>query len=647
MTMESRPAASVLDPSESLATRLVHSPTAVTAITLAATLLAFALCALGIVYAVAPADTSAALSVVGSAAGTVLLPIELVMGVAMVVVWRRLRHQRHLMTAQAAEAQRAASTMPADPLDERRTSELRALLIQYYDLAADHELVLQSAADGIYRTAPDGRVTFANQAMATLLQRTLPELQGKNMHELAHYQRADGRPYPQAHCPIHNPAAATIPTALEHDILWRKDGTPLAVAVTSSPTKGLGEGGGAVVVVRDVSRRDAEQARHRQTEERYRAIVQTMPEWIWEMDARGNYTYSNPAGHRLLGYTPKELVGRSIFGIVHPDDRLGVEALLPALVAEKRGWTGHTVRWIRKDGSERVTASTSVHVVDDQGNVCGFRGSERDVTEYRANDAALWAHATVLEQANIELGRLANAALPALSESLGLAADRVQSIARPDGAGTGNDEHVSIQHAINGLIRIQELIGDMVLYTKLVNETWSAEPVVMHESITMAIDNLRAAVNERHATVVIEPMPTVMGNQARLTELFQHLIGNAIRFNENATPEVHVTAARDAEFWRFSVSDNGIGVPLEDRERIFILCHQVNPNPDEPGTGMGLAFARHVVQRHGGRIWVDPVGAAGTTISCTLPAVPSDLRSVGLRGDRYQATPGVKGSART
>ena len=385
MTQHTKPSATSAAPPDSMAKRITHSPSAVTIVATVSVLLTLALFALAATYALDRAVFGSVVTAATNAVATALVPIELVAGVMLAAAYSRQRRRQR--SAPAALNPSTAGTLSDSTVGA--AAELRALLIQYYDLAADQELVLQTAADGIYRTGPDGHVVFANRSMETMLQRTQAELHGQNIHELAHYRRADGREYPQAQCPLHNPASTTIQATVDDDVMWRKDGSPIAVAVTSTPTRHHGEGSGTVVVVRDVTRRTAEEAQHRLDEERYRAIVETTPEWIWEMDTRGNYTYSNPAGHRLLGYMPKEIVGRSMLSIIHPDDRVGVEALLPALLDEKRGWMGYTLHWIRKDGGHRTTLSNGVPILDSHGDVCGFRGEERDLTERSAVDATL------------------------------------------------------------------------------------------------------------------------------------------------------------------------------------------------------------------------------------------------------------------
>ncbi len=166
---------------------------------------------------------------------------------------------------------------------------------------------------------------------------------------------------------------------------------------------------------------------------------------------------------------------------------------------------------------------------------------------------------------------------------------------------------------------MQRLINDLLAYSRVGTRAMERVVVPMEEVLRAVLANLTSSIEEHQASITHDPLPPVHGNESQLVQLLQNLIGNAIKFHGADAPKVHIGVRRDPQGWAFSVADNGIGIAPQYFERIFVIFQRLNPRENYPGTGIGLAICKKIVERHGGRIWVESAGDRGSTIWFTLP----------------------------
>jgi light-regulated signal transduction histidine kinase (bacteriophytochrome) len=178
-----------------------------------------------------------------------------------------------------------------------------------------------------------------------------------------------------------------------------------------------------------------------------------------------------------------------------------------------------------------------------------------------------------------------------------------------------------IDYAMDGVTRMRALINDLLTYSRLGREERPLEPTDSRAAVDRALANLEASIKDRGAVVAIGQLPTVMGNFSQLTQLFQNLVGNGLKFCKENQPEIHVDAERSGADWIFSVRDNGIGIDPQYRDRIFLIFQRLHKREEYAGTGIGLAICRKVVEHHGGRIWVESEPGKGATFRFTLRAM--------------------------
>jgi light-regulated signal transduction histidine kinase (bacteriophytochrome) len=178
-----------------------------------------------------------------------------------------------------------------------------------------------------------------------------------------------------------------------------------------------------------------------------------------------------------------------------------------------------------------------------------------------------------------------------------------------------------IGYAVDGAKRMQQFISGLLRYSRVGTEARPLEDVNLDEAFAAAIANLRIAIEESGAKVESQPLPVVRGDPRQLIQLFQNLIGNALKFRKPGQPPlVEVRAGPDGDFWRFSVRDNGIGLDPRFSDRIFTIFQRLHTRDEYEGTGLGLAICKKIVERHGGRIWVESREGEGAAFFFTLPA---------------------------
>jgi light-regulated signal transduction histidine kinase (bacteriophytochrome) len=225
-----------------------------------------------------------------------------------------------------------------------------------------------------------------------------------------------------------------------------------------------------------------------------------------------------------------------------------------------------------------------------------------------------------LARSNAELQQFAYIASHDLQEPLRMVTSYLQLLERRYKGKLDDDADDFIHYAVDGAVRMRTLINDLLTYSRIGTRGRAFELTSSMESVTCAIANLEVAIAERQAVVTYQDLPMVQADPTQLTQLFQNLISNAIKFADAAVPQVRIHAKPQEQDWLFSVQDNGIGIDPQYAERIFVIFQRLHNRIDYPGTGIGLAICKKIVERHGGRIWVQSESSQGATFYFTIPA---------------------------
>jgi PAS domain S-box-containing protein len=293
---------------------------------------------------------------------------------------------------------------------------------------------------------------------------------------------------------------------------------------------------------------------------------------------------------------------------------------------EKETWPDGSVSWV----------STTKHCFrDSHGEIIGTFGLSRDITARKEAEEALARKADELARSNLELEQFAYVASHDLQEPLRMIASYTQLLARRYGDRLDADANEFINYAVEGATRMQVLINDLLSYSRLGTRGKPFAATDCNEALARALQNLKIAIQETKAAVSTSKLPVILGDGGQLTQLFQNLISNALKFRGAEAPVVHIKAelkpvqdhgSDDASpcEWVFSIRDNGMGIEPEYHERIFIIFQRLHTRDQYPGTGIGLAVCKKIVERHGGRIWLESALGSGTTFFFTAPQMIAD-----------------------
>ena len=333
-------------------------------------------------------------------------------------------------------------------------------------------------------------------------------------------------------------------------------------------------------------------------------------------DTNGVITEANAAFLKVWGYPSKEeIVGRPIPDFLQNQDE--VAAILAALSTTGE-WEGdYTAK--RKDGTTFAAHGLATVLRDEGGKVIGYQSAVLDITESKRAEEALRRSVVDLARSNKELEQFAYVASHDLQEPLRMVASFTQLLEKRYKGRLDADADEFIKYAVDGANRMQQLINDLLTYSRLGTRGRPFEPCDYQSVLGHVIVNLRTAIDENQALITNDDLPTIMADETQMIQLFQNLIGNAIKFRRKESPLIHVSAQNKDNEWVFSVRDNGIGIDPQYNERIFIIFQRLHGKEEYEGTGIGLAICKKIVERHGGRIWVKSAPGKGSTFYFTIP----------------------------
>lgn len=362
----------------------------------------------------------------------------------------------------------------------------------------------------------------------------------------------------------------------------------------------------------------------KKTSERLDFIFNSLPVVILTLKATEDFTvtFATRNTFEFLGYTPDELINNPGLFVerIHSDDMEKIFSGFPILF--EKGQFSCEFRFRHKNGTY-IWMQDVFKLINEDDNELPIEivSCMIDISERKSAEEQLVQKAAELERSNAELEHFAYIASHDLQEPLRAISSYLQLIERKSYFEAFDEKGKDyFSRVIRGAKRMQDMINDLLEYSRVVSNKDEFSPCDCNEIIGEAVSNLRVLIKESEASVHYGEMPVIRGNQGQLLRVFQNIIGNGLKFrSEETAPVIQIGAERRDNAWVFSVSDNGIGIKPASQTRIFDIFQRLNARDKYPGTGIGLAVCKKVIDRHGGEIWVKSQLGEGSTFFFSIP----------------------------
>jgi len=457
----------------------------------------------------------------------------------------------------------------------------------------------------------DSKLLFVNKAGLNLFgAETEDQLIGLTFNELLHYSHRE-----KVAQRLENMIKYMKQVPVIDITIKRLNGSYLDVSIASTPVL-YHSMPHVITILRDITGRK----KNEEIKSQLASIVLNSGDAIYAMSIQGQILSWNPAAEKLYGFSEKDAVGRNI-SIVVPDFKLKeLEHLLGKVSKGERIESFETKR-MRRDKSILDVSLTLSPIREESGLVTRVSAISRDITFKKQVEEELRRYAEELALSNEELYVFSYAASHDLQEPLRSIQNFLETLNKKYKKRLGPEMEEQIIAADDGVTRMHRLITDFLMYSRVGTERAAKEEIDCNLALKDALANLDAAIKESNAAIKQYTLPRVFGNFVQVTQVFQNLIANAIKYQGENKPNIEVSAEKKDGMWLFAVKDNGIGIEQWFSERIFIVFQKLHDHRKYPGSGIGLALCKRVVEKHGGKIWFESEVGKGTTFLFTFPII--------------------------
>jgi len=340
-----------------------------------------------------------------------------------------------------------------------------------------------------------------------------------------------------------------------------------------------------------------------------RSLIEASLDPLLTIDPEGKITDVNSATGTATGYSREELIGTDFSNyFTEPEKaKAGYQQAF-----EKSSVKDYPLEIHHKDGGVTPVLYNASVFRDEAGKVIGVFAAARDITEQRRVEGEL-------ARSNQELEHFAYVASHDLQEPLRMVTSYTQLLEKRYKGKLDADADEFVGYIVDGVSRMQIMINALLEYSRVGTQDEVFEPTDCNAVLADVVTNLQMAIEESGAAVTHDPLPTVVAVASRISQVFQNLISNAIKFHGEEPSRIHIAAEEKGEEWLFSVRDNGIGIAPQYHDRLFVIFQRLHSKEEYPGTGIGLALCKRIVESHGGRIWVESEVGKGSTFYFTIP----------------------------
>jgi PAS domain S-box-containing protein len=497
-------------------------------------------------------------------------------------------------------------------------SEISRDISERKETEAKYRGLLEAAPDAMVVVNQDGEIVLLNVQAEKQFAYHRDELVGQKVKNIipegfAERLLADGLRS------VEDALAQQIGTGIELTGR-RKDGSDFPIEIMLSPLEST-EGILVTAAIRDITVRKAAEKHLAQMEGRYRGLLEAAPDAMVVVNQDGEIVLLNVQAEKQFGYRRDELVGQKVKNIIPEGfaERLIADGTRTAAeaVAQQIG-TGIELKGRRKYGSEFPIEIMLSPLESPEGIL--VTAAIRDITERKKSEQHLVETVGELKRSNDELQQFAYVASHDLQEPLRMVASYTQLLAKRYKGRLDSEADEFIAYAVDGSTRMQGLIQDLLAYSRSGTNEKALREISTEKALKDALSNLRATIQESDALVTHDSLPAVTSDDTQLVQVFQNLVGNAIKYRSAEVPHVHVSATKNGgKDWIFSVRDNGLGIDPQYFQRIFVLFQRLHGREQFKGTGIGLTICKKIVERLGGRIWVESQPEKGSIFYFSLP----------------------------
>ncbi|HUT23145.1 MAG TPA: GAF domain-containing protein [Sumerlaeia bacterium] len=377
---------------------------------------------------------------------------------------------------------------------------------------------------------------------------------------------------------------------------------------------------------REIGEREQAETALREERNLLRTLIDSLPDYIYVKDSKSRFILNNQAHLRVLrAKTQEEILGKTDFDIFpselaapyYADEQTVMDSGQPLLDREEVT--------IDPLGRKQWLRTEKVPFRDSHGAVVGLMGISHDITARKRAEEKLDETMKELERSNKELEQFAYVASHDLQEPLRMVVSFLQLLEKRYTGKLDAAADEFIAFAVDGAKRMKKLINDLLAYSRVGTKGKPFEAVELQTVLDAALANLKVAVEQSGALVTHDALPTIVADPGQMAQLFQNLIGNAIKFHRDEAPRVHVGVEKRGGAFQFFVRDNGLGIDPKDHERIFDVFQRLHGRDEYEGTGIGLAICKKIVTRHGGSIWVESQRGTGSTFYFTIGGRGGDV----------------------
>jgi len=373
-------------------------------------------------------------------------------------------------------------------------------------------------------------------------------------------------------------------------------------------------------MVQDLTEMRRAQAEARRNENLYLTLADSMPSIVYVTDPAGLRTFVNPEWKAFTGRSGDAWRGLGWIAAIHPEDRTAAEIAWAASASAGRPFM-HEYRLQHATGEYRWHLSRAVPVLGASGEISQWIGTSTDIHDRVAAEDAL-------RRSNQDLERFAALASHDLKEPLRMVSSYLNILTIRYASQLDAPARSYINAAVSGASRMTRMVEGILDYSRLSHQILAIRSLDSGRALADALTNLETPISENAATITHDPMPMVLADQVQMTQLFQNLIGNGIKYCSSRAPTIHVSASLDHDQVTFRITDNGIGIDPTDVDRIFEMFTRVQVSDTIAGSGIGLASCKRIIERLGGSIRVESMVGVGTTVVVTLPKAPYDREAL-------------------